>query len=119
MVISARSRARTASAASTRAFAVRPHRALRRGGRSTVDNLRLRCPAHNQLEADQTYGAGFMAVKREGAKAARAEARKQLEADLVSGLRSLRFTVTEAKEAARRCMEALPNAPSRTWSGTR
>jgi hypothetical protein len=35
-----------------------------RGGRSTVDNVRLRCRAHNQLEAERTYGAGFMDRKR-------------------------------------------------------
>ena len=37
-----------------------------RGGKSTTDNLRLRCRTHNQLEADRTYGAGFMRKKREG-----------------------------------------------------
>ena len=36
------------------------------GGRSTVDNLRLRCRAHNQLEAEQLYGAAFMQQKRDG-----------------------------------------------------
>jgi len=38
-----------------------------RGGASTVENLRLRCRAHNQLEAERTFGAGFMAGKREHA----------------------------------------------------
>ena len=36
-----------------------------RGGKSTVDNLRLRCFAHNQLEAERAFGAGFMQAKRE------------------------------------------------------
>lgn len=36
-----------------------------KGGRSTVDNLRLRCPAHNQLEAERAFGAGFMQEKRD------------------------------------------------------
>jgi hypothetical protein len=31
-----------------------------RGGRSTVQNLRLRCRAHNQYEAERAYGSGFM-----------------------------------------------------------
>lgn len=35
-----------------------------RGGRTTVDNLRLRCHAHNQLEAERVFGAQFMQEKR-------------------------------------------------------
>ena len=35
-----------------------------RGGESTVANLRLRCRAHNQLEAENVFGAGFMQEKR-------------------------------------------------------
>jgi len=31
-----------------------------RGGRSTVDNLRLRCRAHNQYAAEQAFGRTFM-----------------------------------------------------------
>ena len=38
---------------------------IARGGRSTVDNVRLRCRAHNQLAAEQVYGEGFMREKRE------------------------------------------------------
>ena len=39
--------------------------AAARGGEATVSNLRLRCRAHNQYEAERTYGAGFMRHKRE------------------------------------------------------
>jgi hypothetical protein len=39
-----------------------------RGGESTVSNLRLRCAAHNQYEADRAYGAGFMRHKRSNAR---------------------------------------------------
>jgi hypothetical protein len=39
-----------------------------RGGESTVSNLRLRCAAHNQYEADRAYGAGFMSHKRSSAR---------------------------------------------------
>ena len=46
-----------------------------RGGRSTVDNVRLRCRAHNQLEAERAFGKGYMQAKREAARAARDEAR--------------------------------------------
>jgi len=39
-------------------------RPVARGGTSTVANLRLRCRAHNQLEAERVFGAGFMEQKR-------------------------------------------------------
>jgi len=38
-----------------------------RGGKSTIDGLRLRCRAHNQYEAERMFGAEFMARKRRGA----------------------------------------------------
>ena len=38
-----------------------------RGGRTTVENLRLLCPAHNQYEAERVFGDGFMCGKREAA----------------------------------------------------
>ena len=37
---------------------------LARGGKTCVSNLRLRCGAHNQLEAERVFGAGFMEEKR-------------------------------------------------------
>lgn len=37
---------------------------LAKDGRTTLENLRLLCPAHNQYEADRILGAGFMAEKR-------------------------------------------------------
>jgi 5-methylcytosine-specific restriction endonuclease McrA len=40
-----------------------------RGGQATIENTRLRCRAHNQYEAERTYGAGFMREKRQAAKA--------------------------------------------------
>jgi 5-methylcytosine-specific restriction endonuclease McrA len=48
-----------------------------RGGQATVAILRLRCRAHNQYEAERTYGAGFMREKRQAAKA-RAETASML-----------------------------------------
>ncbi|MBI5168038.1 MAG: HNH endonuclease [Candidatus Eisenbacteria bacterium] len=39
-----------------------------RGGRSTLDNLRLLCRAHNQHEAERVLGAGFMRGKRAWAR---------------------------------------------------
>jgi len=35
-----------------------------KGGPNTADNLGLRCPTHNALEADRDYGARFMMKKR-------------------------------------------------------
>ena len=35
-----------------------------RGGAGTLRNLRLRCRAHNQYEAERVYGAAFMQSKR-------------------------------------------------------
>ena len=48
-----------------------------RGGQATVENTRLRCRAHNQYEAERTFGAGFMREKRQAARA-RAETSSML-----------------------------------------
>lgn len=39
-----------------------------RGGASTAANLRLRCRAHNQLAAENAFGAGFMSQRRAAAR---------------------------------------------------
>ena len=46
-----------------------------RGGRSTVENLRLRCRAHNQDEAERALGSTFMQAKRRKAAIARSVGR--------------------------------------------
>jgi len=46
-----------------------------RGGRATVEGLRLRCRAHNQYEAERVFGAGFMSRKRHEARLMAAVAR--------------------------------------------
>jgi len=46
---------------------------LAHGGAATVEGLRLRCRAHNQLEADRAFGSNFMQRKRQDAKERRAE----------------------------------------------
>jgi 5-methylcytosine-specific restriction endonuclease McrA len=43
-----------------------------RGGESTVENLRLRCRAHNHYEAERAFGAEFMRYKRQEARQAAA-----------------------------------------------
>ena len=49
------------------------------GGASTVENVRLLCPAHNQLEADRRFGKGFMEQRRAVQKSQRPHARDQKE----------------------------------------
>ncbi|MFI5370513.1 MAG: HNH endonuclease [Candidatus Eisenbacteria bacterium] len=46
-----------------------------RGGDTTADNMRLRCRAHNQFEAERVFGEAFMRGKRENARARAAEKR--------------------------------------------
>jgi hypothetical protein len=41
---------------------------IARGGKSTVENVRLRCRAHNQYEAERAFGAEFMSDKRAEAR---------------------------------------------------
>ncbi len=92
---------------------------IARGGASTPDNLRLRCRAHNQLEAERAFGRGFMAAKREAARAARDVARAERERlrsdeaslraaadEIVPALRSLGLGAHEARAVAMRV--ALP-----------
>ena len=45
------------------------------GGEATVDNVRCLCQAHNQLEAERRFGAGFMEERRRQATEARAAGR--------------------------------------------
>ncbi len=99
-----------------------------RGGQATAERMRLRCRAHNQYEAERTFGAGFMSEKRDArraaaaaraeaaaaaAQAARAEAaaaaEQARERDVVPWLRALGFRADEAHRAAARC-ETIPDA---------
>jgi hypothetical protein len=43
-------------------------RPVARGGTSTVENIRLRCRAHNQLAAERVYGIEFMTDKRDASR---------------------------------------------------
>jgi len=98
-----------------------------RGGESTIDNVRLRCRAHNQYEAERTYGVGFMRRKREesaerrnGSKALAAAARARAigaslpdagveDDDAFRCLLALGYRATEARWALARCGE-MPGA---------
>jgi hypothetical protein len=46
-----------------------------RGGKATVDNIRLRCRAHNQYEAERAFGRDFMRQKRQEVRVAAADDR--------------------------------------------
>jgi hypothetical protein len=83
-----------------------------RGGGATVDNLRLRCRAHNQYAAERAYGAEFMRQRRETARAERAAAiaERAKELDVIPWLRELGFKLEEARRAAELC-EDMPDAP--------
>jgi hypothetical protein len=78
-----------------------------RGGKSTVDNLRLRCRAHNRLAAEEAFGREFMRTKVEEAQEA-AEARKRAE-EVVPWLQALGIRGDQARQAAARCAE-MPGA---------
>ena len=46
-----------------------------RGGEATVDGMRLRCRAHNQYQAERTFGSEFMRHSRQEAQRQATEAR--------------------------------------------
>ncbi len=89
-----------------------------RGGRASVSGIRLRCRAHNQLEAERAFGAGFMENKRRAAEAL-AEARAKAEAaarakaaaaEVIPWLRKLGLRAEEVRQGAAFC-ETIPDAP--------
>jgi 5-methylcytosine-specific restriction endonuclease McrA len=82
-----------------------------KAGRTCAANLRLRCRAHNQYEAERTFGAGFMKAKREAAKQKSTPpvAERDLTRDVAPWLRSLGFRADEIRGAVKRC-EAIPDA---------
>jgi 5-methylcytosine-specific restriction endonuclease McrA len=101
-------------------------REFARGGQATVENLRLRCRAHNQFTAEQTYGPDLMRGKREAAQRAAVEKRARATAaaaqeeaareharhaaeEVIPWLRALRISAEQARYAAERC-KAIPDA---------
>ncbi|HYJ31707.1 MAG TPA: hypothetical protein VE326_00640, partial [Candidatus Binatia bacterium] len=93
-----------------------------RGGAATVEGLRLRCRAHNQFAAERDFGAEFMRIKRNEARASRRNAPAQRFAaaereadqreaahreqakDLMAGLRGLGCRADEARRATEYAM---------------
>ncbi|MEQ1831736.1 MAG: HNH endonuclease [Candidatus Eisenbacteria bacterium] len=49
------------------------------GGASTIENLRLLCPAHNQLEAERRFGKQTIADKRAASRSERVQAQEKKE----------------------------------------
>ncbi len=82
-----------------------------RGGVATVSRVRLRCRAHNQLEAERAFGAGFMENRRRAAAEALAAARARAgaAAEVIPWLRQLGFRADEARQASALC-EGIPDA---------
>jgi hypothetical protein len=87
---------------------------IAKGGTSEASNVRLRCRAHNQYEAERVYGRPFMQNKREQAKAAAEKRRAEKEVkrtakealdhdELMPGLRNLGFTKEESRFALTKC----------------
>ena len=79
-----------------------------RGGRATVEGVRLLCRVHNQYAAECTFGTGFMSQKRQQAQEAAERARAA--AEVIPWLRRLGFRADEARRAALAC-ESLAEAP--------
>ncbi len=98
--------------------------AVGRGSIATTDGIRLRCQAHNQFTAEQTYGTEFMRHKREEARRRTEQAREAVGArtrpeaaeaptadqDVTPWLRALGFRADEARRAAALCDERIPDA---------
>jgi 5-methylcytosine-specific restriction endonuclease McrA len=94
-----------------------------RGGESTVENLRLRCRAHNHYEAERAFGADFMRHKREearargaaqrarAAEAQRAAARERAEKEARAG--TLAKATAEAEAEARVAAKQRAEAEAR------
>ena len=84
-----------------------------RDGQASVGNIRLLCRAHNQLAAEETFGAEFMQCKKQAAQESRAT-REQVQGredrDVVPWLRALGIRADDAKKAAAQC-ESIPDAP--------
>jgi 5-methylcytosine-specific restriction endonuclease McrA len=71
-----------------------------RGGGSTIANVRLRCRAHNQLEAERAFGVELMNRRRKEAQQARAEAREQAEAARAEAAARARAAAEQVRVAA-------------------
>jgi hypothetical protein len=83
-----------------------------RGGEASVGGIRLRCRAHNQYQAECTFGAGFMEQKREESRRVAEARRRAAEAaatvaeqtrEIMPWLKRLGFRDAEIRRAAALC----------------
>jgi len=86
-----------------------------RGGNATAGNIRLRCRAHNQYEAERTYGEGFMNTKRDEARSRQKAAAEpnyveKAREELIPWLKALGYRTDEAQRAAARA-DDIAEAP--------
>ncbi|MEK7824716.1 MAG: hypothetical protein AAB290_06725 [Candidatus Eisenbacteria bacterium] len=83
-----------------------------RGGQATVERMRLRCRAHNQYEAECTFGTEFMSGKRGARRAAAAvrTATKATAARAQAAARARAEAAAEAEQAGARRAEAAAEA---------
>jgi len=82
-----------------------------RGGASSVDNLRLRCRAHNQFEAERTFGVGFMEEKRQRVPTRTSKPKPGAlapeQTEVIPFLRHLGFRPAEARTGAAACAHLI------------
>jgi hypothetical protein len=86
------------------------------GGEATVDNIRLRCRAHNQYEAERIFGAGLMETKRDAARQAATEKRGRTAAEKQARAEEKRAQLAEKRARAeeKRAQEAEERDPDRS-----
>ncbi len=82
---------------------------LARGGVATVSRVRLRCRAHNQLEAERAFGAGLMASKR----------RAVMEAPVKAGARAAEARAAHAAAGASAAADSQAAADAHAAAGAK
>jgi 5-methylcytosine-specific restriction endonuclease McrA len=90
-------------------------RPVARGGEASVENLRLRCDAHNQHEADRVYGERFMRGKRAARpRGLRRHAEPPLRARPLSPQEhaASRVAAAEARATLEAMLAASPSGPA-------
>jgi hypothetical protein len=83
-----------------------------KGGASDAANLQLRCAAHNQYTAEQTFGRAHIEAVRERAQAGRkaAEKRREILSDTERALTGLGFSSKDARRATASAASSLDRA---------
>ncbi len=82
------------------------------GGRTTTDNLRLLCPAHNQYEADRKLGRDYMEQKRAGAKPLNNHAPKPHDFEGAADVKATLITLGYRKDEVLNAMEYAAGLPA-------